>query len=176
MKLRKPLIITAITLTGLVASGASPASAGPGDTIATFELLAGSLGVAVAPTAVWADATSDGQVDQYITGNLGPVTVTDDRGGIAPWEVSAISTTFTHATGPSSTLVEYMAGTVTTDGTIDVDATVETTLDPIAEASVVSVDSLSGNNTASWNPTLTVTLPEGALAGEYSGTVTTSIL
>jgi hypothetical protein len=34
----------------------------------------------------------------------------------------------------------------------------------------------SGNNTASYTPTLTVSLPATALAGDYEGTVTTSVV
>jgi hypothetical protein len=41
---------------------------------------------------------------------------------------------------------------------------------------VVAPSSVSGNNTASWNPALAVTMPAGSLADDYSGTVTTSIL
>jgi len=33
----------------------------------------------------------------------------------------------------------------------------------------------SGNNAASYTPTLTVVLPADALAGDYTGTVTTSV-
>lgn len=33
-----------------------------------------------------------------------------------------------------------------------------------------------GNNTATWNPTLTVTLPSSSTMGNYTGTITTSLL
>ncbi|WP_198547496.1 hypothetical protein [Streptomyces jeddahensis] len=33
----------------------------------------------------------------------------------------------------------------------------------------------SGNNTASWNPTLEITIPNDAVGGLYSGTVTHSV-
>ncbi len=41
--------------------------------------------------------------------------------------------------------------------------------------SVMAPTAVSGNNTASWTPTLNVTMPAGALADDYSGTVTTSV-
>lgn len=34
---------------------------------------------------------------------------------------------------------------------------------------------LTGNNTATWNPTLTVTIPAATVAGTYTGTVTHSV-
>jgi len=41
---------------------------------------------------------------------------------------------------------------------------------PVAEGTAAQ-----GNNTATYVPTLTVTLPTTALAGDYAGTVTTSV-
>src|SRR5690606_984509 len=107
----------------------------------------------------------------------GAVSVTDERGGTANWNVSGASTVFTGAIvgGSSSTSVSYTAGAVATTGTITVADGAETTLTDVAD-SVVAPTALSGNNTASWTPTLNVTMPAGALADAYSGTVTTSIL
>jgi len=38
-----------------------------------------------------------------------------------------------------------------------------------------SASALVGNNTASWNPTVNVTIPSAAVAGDYTGTITHSI-
>lgn len=168
MQLRKPLVIVALA-TAVLAGMALPASADDTDT--TFTLTGGSLTLSVQATATLTDAATG---STSISGNLGAVAVTDDRGGTAEWDVSAASTAFTGALGSSSTGVTYTGGTVTETGTITVADGAATAID--TQASVVAPTSLSGNNTASWNPSLNVTMPAGALADDYSGTVTTSIL
>jgi len=77
--------------------------------------------------------------------------------------------------GSTSTAIAYTPGTPTEDGTSTIAAPAATALTTTAAAVVTATD-VSGNNTASWNPTLDVTLPATNLAGSYSGTVTTSIL
>jgi hypothetical protein len=173
MKLRKPLIITAIAFTGLVAGGATPAAAN--DTATTFALTAGPLSLTVQPTATLTDEAT-GVPANVITGTLGLVSVDDTRGGVLTWEVSVISTAFVGALGApsSSTSVSYTAGVVTETGTITVADGALTVVD--TEQAVVSPTSLSGNNTASWTPTLDVSMPAGSLADTYTGTVSTSIL
>jgi hypothetical protein len=41
---------------------------------------------------------------------------------------------------------------------------------------VVTASEISGNNVASWTPTITVKIPAGVLAGTYTGTITHSVL
>ena len=162
---------------GALALGASavaflPTAAMADDTTTTFSLTGGSLTLAVQGTATLTDATTG---TTAITGNLGAVSVTDLRGGTAIWSTSGESTAFTGALGSSSTAVIYTAGTITETGTITVADGTATALTATA-ASVVAPSSLSGSNTASWDPTLDVTMPAGALVDDYSGTVTTSVL
>lgn len=164
---------------GALALGASavaflPTAAMADDTATTFSLTGGGLTLAVQPTATLTDAASGATA---ITGNLGAVSVTDARGGTANWNASGASTAFTGATvgGSSSTAVSYTGGVVTESGTITVADGAATTLTGTA-TSVVAPTSLSGNNSASWAPVLNVTMPAGALADSYSGTVTTSVL
>lgn len=170
MKLRTPLVFAAVAA-ALVAT-ALPASAD--DTATTFSLTGGALVLSVGATAALTDAATG---TTAISGSLGNVSVTDNRGGTTNWNASAASTPFTGARvgGSSSTAVSYNGGAVTETGTITVADGVATTLTTTA-ASVVAPTSLSGNNTAAWVPTLAVTMPAGALADTYSGTVTTSIL
>lgn len=175
MNLRKHLTIAAAATTALLAGTALPASAA--DTATTFEITAaGGLALTVAASAVL-DSEVSGTTG--ISGSLGAVSVTDDRGGTATWAVSAASTAFVGARPipSSSTAVSYLGDAVTTGGpgTSTVPAGVATTLTTTA-VSVVAATAVSGNNTASWTPVLSVTMPAGALADTYSGTVTTSIL
>lgn len=171
MQLRKPFLV-AITAAGLVCATTMPASAD--DTAVTFELTGGDLTLSVAASAALVDEAS-GVAANVITGTLGVVTVTDARGGTADWAVSAGSSTFTGTGLSVSDGVEYTNGTVTETGinTVAAATALEIMGDPgpVAEATAVS-----GNNTASWNPTLDVSMPAGALVGEYAGTVTTSLL
>jgi hypothetical protein len=171
MSIRKPLILGA-SIAALVGGMALPASAD--DTATTFTLSGGSLTLSVQGTAALTNAATGATA---ISGNLGAVSVTDNRGGTVNWNVSGASTVFAGAlTTPSeSTAVSYTGGTVTETGTITVADGTATTLTEVA-ASVVAPTALSGNNTASWSPVLDVTMPAGALADTYSGTVTTSIL
>lgn len=171
MKLRKPLLAAA-TITALITGVALPASAD--ETATTFALTGGSLALSVQATAALTNASTG---TTAITGSLGTVSVTDERGGTVTWAVSASSTAFTGAIvgGSSSTAVSYTGGAVAETGTITV-ADGTATLMSTTAASVVAPSALSGNNTASWAPTVDVTMPAGALADNYSGTVTTSIL
>ena len=170
MQLRKPLIVVATAAT-LVVGAALPAFAA--DTSTTFALTGGSLTLSVASTATLTDQASV-EAANTITGNLGVVTVTDARGGTADWTASAASTTFTGAGLSVSDGVAYTNGVVTESGTNTVAPVIAQSI--TAEAPVASATAVSGNNTASWSPTLDVSMPAGALAGDYAGTVTTSLI
>lgn len=169
-KLTKPLVAAA-TATALVMGFALPASAA--DTATTFSLTGGTLSLSVGASAALTSEAS-GVAANTITGTLGAVSVDDARGGTAGWVTSAASTTFTGTGLSVSTGVAYTNGTVTGTGTNTVAAVTGQALTTTA-AAVATATAVSGSNTASWNPTLDVSMPAGALAGAYSGTVTTSI-
>lgn len=171
MKLPIPLAIAALTVTGLIVGPASPASAA---TNTTFSLTSGALSVTVGGTAALTNAPTS-VAAQTISGNLGTVTVDDARGGTAGWTASAISSAFTGTGLSLSTAVNYTGGVVTKTGTSTVADGTQKALGPIIATAVVTATGVSGNNTATWNPLLAVTMPAGALAGNYFGTVTTSI-
>jgi hypothetical protein len=158
----------------LMASTAMPASAAAGDTTTTFVLSGDGISVAVQANAT---LTAGKTGAASVSGSLGDVTVTDLRGGTTNWNTSATSTTFTSVNGTTtstSTGVSYNGGSITTSGTSAVPpATAKSlTATPVV---VVGPAEVSGNNTATWNPTLTVSLPATALTGTYTGTVNTSV-
>lgn len=169
MRMTRALVL-GVVAAGMVTATALPASAA---TDTTFSLTGGALSVTAPTTAALTDATSG---TTTISGPLGPMSVTDARGGTAGWTVSAISTPFTGAlASPSvSTAVSYTGGAATTTGTVTVADGAATTLTGTA-ASVMAGSGVSGNNTAAWAPTLSVTMPASAKADTYAGTVTTSI-
>lgn len=170
MKIFKPLL-TAASATALMVVFVMPASAD--DTTTTFTLTGGELTLSVGAAAALTDEAS-GVDANTITGTLGTVTVDDARGGIAGWVTSAASSTFTGTGLSVSTGVSYTNGTVTETGTNTVAAVTAESI--TTEAAVATATEVSGNNTASWDPTLDVSMPAGALAGDYTGTVRTSLL
>ena len=170
MQLRKPLIGLAVAAV-LVVAAALPAAAD--DTATTFSLTGGTLTLSVGASAALTDEAS-GVAANTITGTLGAVTVTDARGGTAGWVTSAASTTFTGVGLSVSDGVAYTNGTVTETGTNTVAAVTAQSI--TTTAAVATATGVSGNNTASWDPTLDVSMPAGALAGDYAGTVTTSLV
>lgn len=172
--MKRIALLGAVALAGaaLAAGGAvAPASAAPGDTTVTFTLTGGALSVAVQPSA---NLGSFATGTLSVSGQLGNVTVTDNRGGILPWITSASYTGFSGPNSSKDVTSTYNAGTFTTTGTVTMVPALPVVLTalplPVAAAAVVL-----GNNTASWNPTLTVVLLPNATAGTYTTTVSTSV-
>lgn len=167
-------IIGTAALTGAILTIApigSAVAAGTDDTTATFTLAGGSLDVTAAPSAALTNGASG---VASVSGSLGVVEISDTRGSTAGWTVSAASTTFTDGAGTVSTGVSYNSGTVTADsGTVTPTSTGATSITSVAPVAAGTL--ASGNNTASYTPGLTVSLPASALAGDYTGTVTTSV-
>jgi hypothetical protein len=161
----------AVTAAAVLAAPTAPASAAAGDTTTTFALTGGALSVSVAATAALTNGTTS---SANVNGQLGTVQVTDARGGTTAWSAFATSTTFTDGAGSISTGVSYSSGVITTTGTIVILPGTATALSAAA-AKVAGPASVVGNNTASWNPTLTVSLPANALVGTYTGTIHTSV-
>jgi hypothetical protein len=96
----------------------------------------------------------------------------------ASWTVTASSTNFTTGTGtPAETIpagdASYAPGTVTTTGTITTTAS-DITLSNSPQTVVVG-SSGSGDNSASWDPTVSVAVPAAAVNGTYTATLTHSV-
>jgi hypothetical protein len=170
MNLRLTALV-GVAAAALVAASATPAFADT--TAATFDLTGGAITMTTAPLAALSNGVTGAA---SISGSLGAVTVSDLRGREEGWAVSAASSTFVGEDGGTiSTGVSYDSGDATAStgtGTFDTDgATAMTTT-----AAPVFTANTSGNNTASFTPTLTVSLPANALVDTYDGTVTTSVL
>jgi len=153
------------------------------DTTTTFEVSAGPLTVD-APAAA---AIGAGAPDTAVDGSLGPVTVTDERASAdGSWVASVTATNFTTgaATAPETTLaseIDYWSGPVTAstgDGTFtpgQVAAANEVPLDTTTPLTALTHAGGTGNNSATWSPTLSVNVPLDSQAGTYTGTVTHSV-
>jgi hypothetical protein len=167
-------LLLASTVATLAALAALPA--GADTTTATFQLTAGALSISVPAGSVSIGTQVVSTGVSTISGQLGVVTVTDQRGGSTSWVASVIVTAFTPTTGPAVTAiaadkVSYAVGTITQVG---VTATKPVTTDLTGVSPVVNGAS-TGLSTASWNPTISVSLPANAAPGIYTATITHSV-
>ncbi|OPG09136.1 hypothetical protein [Microbispora sp. GKU 823] len=123
-----------------------------------------------------------------ISGALGPVTVSDQRAALtATWvaTVSAAAGGFTTGGGtPAETVpntaVLYWSGTGTYTGGTAANfspgqATAADAQSLNVSRTAFSKTSGSGDNSATWDPTIVVNVPAQAVAGTYTGTVNHSV-
>jgi hypothetical protein len=138
----------------------------------------GFLSITVNPTGGSLGSRSNSVAGGDITGSLGEVQVNDARSPAAGsgWVASAISTAFTPPAGPAiaASAVSYSAGTITKVGTATYTANDPSNLTGVSP--VVTATGITGDNSATWNPTVTVTVPGGMAAAVYSATITHSVL
>jgi hypothetical protein len=152
------------------------------DTTTTFSLAAGALSIsAPASRDLGTGSTGGGTV----SAQLGTVTVTDNRGAlVGTWTASVSSTDFTTGGATANETiakgqVTYWSGTTTASSGVAVFAPGQAIA---ANAQALSISrtafsaaAIVGNNSASWNPTVTVNVPAAAVAGNYTGTITHSV-
>jgi hypothetical protein len=166
------VIGTALTST---ASAAEAAPAPPVPTTITFAVTSGLLALTAPGSVNLGTATPT----STLTGNLGLVTVTDDRALLAAsWTVTASSTNFTTGTGtPAETIpvsnADYDPGVVGTTGTIT-GAETRITLSGTPQTVVTGTAGV-GNNTAHWNPVIGIDIPAAAVGGTYTATIVHSV-
>lgn len=195
--MRKPFKSAAIGLAGVIALGMAsvlPARAGTCaedvacDTTTTFDVTADTLEITVPDTA---DLSNDGAPGGYAYGQLGTITVTDARASATPaWTVTVTSTAFTTGGGddPGETIsnasVYYCSGAAsatTGDGTFTPGQTgCAAPPPPTGETLDVARTAFShtggtGNNSATWDPLVTVALALSNIAGQYTGTITHTV-
>jgi hypothetical protein len=165
----------------LVAAGiltlavATPASAV--GTSATVTVLGGALSISAPTDAGNLGSRANTVLAGTISGPLGQVRVDDARGAAAGsgWVASVISTAFTPPTGPTigAAAVGYTAGPITKVGTATF--TADDPPDLTGTTPAVTATGITGDNSATWNPTITVTVAGGKAAGVYSATITHSV-
>jgi hypothetical protein len=172
----RTLVVGASAAVAVALAAAAPAIAAPGDTTTTFTVTGGALAITVPGSAT---IGSGGPAGTTISGQLGAISVTDDRAVTpATWSTTVTSTDFTTNGGGTGQVVVagtvlYSSGAVTGTGT--------GTLNP--SGAPTSIDGLTwethtggtGLNTATWNPTLAIPVPSANVAGTYTGTVNHSV-
>jgi hypothetical protein len=171
---RKFVLLTAtavMVLAGVAVLTAQPVAAA---TPATFTLTSGALSISAPTASVSLGSQVASTTASTITGSLGIVTVTDQRGGATTWTTSVISTAFTPPAGPAdpASNVSYGAGTVTVSATIVATPVAAPNLTGI---STVVTGASTGISTASWDPTISVAVPANFAPGVYSATITHSV-
>jgi hypothetical protein len=162
-----------LLLTGLLAAAAATAVSARAATPATFTLTAGGLSISAPTSSVSLGSQAVSNSSFTITGSLGVVTVSDQRGGVTTWTASVISTAFTPPSGPAdpASNVSYAAGTITQLGVVAA-AVAATNL--TGDTTVVNGAS-AGISSASWNPSISVLVPANYAPGVYSATITHSV-
>ena len=164
---------------GMLTLGAAlPASAAPGDTTATVTVTGGFLSITVPADAGSLGTRGNTVGGGIISGSLGQVQVEDARSAAAGsgWVTSVISSAFTPTSGPAlaASLVGYSSGAITKVGTATYVANNPVDLTGVAPA--VTATGITGDNSATWNPTINVSVPGGTVAGTYSAVITHSVL
>jgi hypothetical protein len=168
------MVVSFVGLLGLgLAAPASAATEAP--TPATLTITAGVLEIS-APTEIAHLGTRANTLGGgTVIGQLGIVKVTDARTTDLGWTATAISSAFTLS--PQEPIpaanVSYSAGAITEVGDPTCTANDQSSL---AGVSPVVTATAAGDNSAEWNPTLTVAVPGGTVGGLYSAVVTHSVL
>ena len=147
-------------------------------TSATVEVTGGALTITV-PADAGSLGSRPNTVDGgTISGSLGAVQVNDARSAAAGsgWVASVISTAFTPPSGPAiaASAVGYTVGSIVKVGTATYTANNPPNLTGVAPA--VTATAITGDNSATWNPTINVAVPGGMAANVYSATITHSLV
>jgi hypothetical protein len=154
---------------------AGPASAA--DTAATVTVTGGALSITAPTNAGNIGTIVNTVLGGTISGPLGQVQVNDARAAAAGsgWVATVISTAFTPTSGPTIGAAEvgYTAGPITGVGTATF--TADDPADLTGVVAAVTATGITGDNSATWDPTINVFVPGGTAAGVYSGTITHSV-
>lgn len=178
---RKRLVVAAGVLTLGALGFAAPAAhaASTGSTNVTFTITAGTLSIAVPTPSTPVPITMALTAGNYVgTAQLGTTTVTDSRGGLADSvAVTASSTGFT-GTASGTPALPASDGSLTAGLVTFVPGMVAATAVPVGtnlattNGQPVMNGTTAGTGSASYNPTLTITVPQAsAIADTYTGSV-----
>ena len=170
-------VLFVAAIAGMLTLGVTlPASADP--TTATVTVTGGTLAITAPIGAGSLGTTANSWGGFVISGPPGQVQVLDARSAAAGagWVASVISTPFTPPAGPAipASSVRYTAGTITKVGTATYTASDPTDLTGSVPA--VTATGITGDNSATWTPVISVAVPGGMAAGVYSGTITHSVV
>ena len=182
--MRKSLVLAVAALSTAGVAALVPTAANAGTTV-NVNLSGGTLSVTEPSSA----ATLSGSVaaGTILTTSFGSTTVTDNRGTLQGWTVTAktngdlvgtnshtISLGTSNVTGP----LVMATGAVTANGNsllTGVGAGAGGSLNPSSAVTVATGANLAGGGSYSYNPTLTFTVPPNTVADNYSTVVTQTV-
>jgi hypothetical protein len=174
MRTRSLIVAAAAALLSL--GIALPASADT--TTASVTVTGGTLTISAPAAAGSLGSIANSVSGGTINGSLGQVQVNDARSAAAGsgWVASVISTAFTPSAGPTiaASQVSYSAGTIVKTGTATYTANDPTNLTGVSAA--VTATGITGDNSATWNPTIHVAVAGGTIATTYSAIITHSVV
>jgi hypothetical protein len=167
------LVLATAGMLTLAFSG--PASAA--DTAATVTVTGGALSITVPANAGNIGSIANTVLGGTVSGPLGQVQVNDARAAAAGsgWVATVISTAFTPTTGATigAASVGYTVGPITQVGTATITADNPPNLTGVVAA--VTATGITGDNSATWDPTINIAVAGGTAAGVYSGIITQSV-
>ncbi|MDB5621311.1 MAG: Nucleoporin 62kDa-like protein [Tardiphaga sp.] len=169
------VVSAAMVLGGLAAAGPAQAAT-TGGTPVTIQVTGGALNISVPAGPVSLGSVSASSSAQTVSASLGTVSVTDGRGGTAGWVATASGVAFTGPQTISVSATGLSSYTATTASVVGTAVVADTDLDALSPGGVVqTATGVVGINSATWSPTISVTVPANALAGTYSSTITHSV-
>jgi uncharacterized repeat protein (TIGR01451 family) len=171
-----PLVLTNTAISAATGSNCQAGGA-PAQCTATVGVIAGPLSLATIPATA---GLSPGSAGLSLQGHLGTVQVSDQRGFGQDWTVSVSSTDFTTGSGSPAETIPAGNATYVVSGLVSPTGSAAFALTPVVDLSaspqaVVSATSVAGNNSVSWDPTISIAVPAGASDGTYSGVITHSV-
>jgi hypothetical protein len=143
----------------------------------TLTIAAGSLSISVPATA----NLGSGTLGTTTSGQLGSVQVIDNRGSpTASWTVTVTTTTLTFSgrTVPLANLQYWSGPTTATTGTATFtpgQANAGSKQDLTTGRTAFTMTAGNSTNSATWNPTIVVTVPLTVIPGGFTGTITHSV-
>ena len=167
---------------GAIATLAVVAALAPaGD--AAAQITGGSLSISVPASANLSSGTAIDTAS--FSAVLGDLTVSDTRtGAISGWTASAAATDFTTGSGSVNETIpkasiSYWSGTATASSGLATFLPGQATALLAASLSstivAFSAVTITGATSATWRPTIIVTIPSGVVIGTYQGTITHSV-
>jgi hypothetical protein len=176
--MRRSLPLTTIAAAALALGLVTSPTSAAEPTSATISVTGGALTITAPADAGSLGTRANSVAGGTISGPLGQVQVNDARSAAAGsgWVASVISTAFTPPSGPAiaASAVGYTAGEVVKVGTATYTANDPSNLTGVAPA--VTATGITGDNSATWNPTINVAVPGGMAANTYSATITHSVV
>lgn len=178
--MRKALVVTAVlAAVGAAALAGPPAQA----TTVSFSLTGSTLSISE-PTATATLSAGTLSVGSTVSGSLGTTVVNDQRGGIlaASWKVQVTGSAFSNGTTtiPVDAAVMYIDTPITVSGLAVATTLYSTALTglplSLSPQDFVTTLPVLGTTSATYDPKVQVTIPAGATAGTYTGTITQTVL